>query len=120
MKLLRYFLFIIIFLTISLHTKESKLYVAKNNQSFFIANKGQWPVEVKYLARTGGMNAWITDFGVVYDYYKITQNNDDSKLSKAQIFAEDKFERENITVKGHVIKTIFSNKSSGQSFTAQG
>ena len=43
----------------------------KTKSNFFIQNKGQWPKEVKYLARIGGMNAWINKYGVVYDYYKI-------------------------------------------------
>jgi len=30
------------------------------NNNFFIQNKGQWNPEVKFLARIGGMNAWIT------------------------------------------------------------
>ena len=43
------------------------------NKNFFIENKGQWPKEVRYLARVGGMNCWITNSGVVYDYFKISR-----------------------------------------------
>ena len=32
-----------------------------SSTNYFIENKGQWPEEVKYLARIGGMDAWITD-----------------------------------------------------------
>ena len=52
------------------------------NQNFFIPNHGQWNPEVKYLARTGGMNAWITNSGVVYDYYRIRRNFDETKQSR--------------------------------------
>ncbi|MHB8581411.1 MAG: DUF7948 domain-containing protein [Ignavibacteriaceae bacterium] len=38
------------------------------NQTSFIPNQGQWNPEVKFLARIGGMNAWITNSSVVYDY----------------------------------------------------
>lgn len=36
----------------------------------FIRNKGQWPAEARYLARLGGMDAWVTDRGIVYDFYR--------------------------------------------------
>lgn len=52
------------------------------SQTFFIQNKGQWNPEVKYLARIGGMNAWITNSGVVYDYYRIKKNFTMAKTSK--------------------------------------
>ena len=38
------------------------------SRTFFIQNKVQWNPEVKYLARIGVMNAWITNSGVVYYY----------------------------------------------------
>lgn len=38
----------------------------------FIANVGQWPSEVLYLARQNGTNVWITRTGVVEDRYAIT------------------------------------------------
>lgn len=54
----------------------------QSDKSFFIQNNGQWDPEVKYLARIGGMNAWITNSGVVYDYYKINKNYDETKTLK--------------------------------------
>ncbi len=44
------------------------------SKNVFIENIGQWPSEVKYLARAGGMNAWITNNGVVYDYFQVKRN----------------------------------------------
>ena len=52
------------------------------NQTFFIPNQGQWNPEVKYLARIGGMNAWITNSGIVYDYYRIKKNFDETQTLK--------------------------------------
>ena len=52
------------------------------NRNFFIENKGQWPSEVKYLAKVGGMNAWITNSGVVYDYYQVNRNYTLQQLEK--------------------------------------
>ncbi len=36
----------------------------------FIQNKGQWQSNVRYLAKTGGMNAWVTSSGIRYDFYR--------------------------------------------------
>jgi hypothetical protein len=38
-------------------------------QPYFIENKGQWGSEVKFLFRSGGMDMWITDHGVIYDIH---------------------------------------------------
>ncbi|MFC2101717.1 SBBP repeat-containing protein [Bacteroidota bacterium] len=45
----------------------------KADNTFFIENQGQWPEEVLYLTRIGGLDAWITKEGVVYDFYKIKE-----------------------------------------------
>lgn len=34
----------------------------------FAENRGQWPEEVRFLARLGGAAMWVTDDGVVYDF----------------------------------------------------
>jgi hypothetical protein len=74
------------------------------NKNFFIENKGQWSSEVKYLARAGGMNAWITNSGVVYDYYQIVRNYNASETMKMPRDRKEEFERKNTSVKGHVVK----------------
>src|SRR5664279_2701209 len=74
------------------------------NKNFFIENKGQWPAEVKYLARVGGMNAWITNSGVVYDYFQISRNLNPSEPMKMDRVKKDEFERKNTSVRGHVVK----------------
>lgn len=120
MKASKTLLVITIVLGVSLPSKENKLFVKKNNQSFFIANKGQWSKDVKYLARLNNMNAWITDSGVVYDYYKLTGDSNDNKLSETPLFEKDKFEPENVSAKGQIVKTLFNNKSLNQSFIGKG
>ncbi|MGE5458438.1 MAG: SBBP repeat-containing protein, partial [Methanococcaceae archaeon] len=77
---------------------------SRTNKNFFIENRGQWPSEVKYLARVGGMNAWITSTGVVYDYFQIIKNDNKNETSKIIPGKKEEFERENTTVKGHVVK----------------
>jgi hypothetical protein len=40
--------------------------------SVFIENRGQWDSRVRFLLRTGGLDTWVTDQGVVYDLYRTT------------------------------------------------
>jgi len=40
----------------------------------FIENKGQWPNEVTYLFQSNGVNAWITNHGVVYDFHRVVSS----------------------------------------------
>src|SRR5674476_290366 len=93
-------------LTISLfgNNDNAQNQLNKANKNFFIENKGQWPGEVKYLARVGGMNAWITNSGVVYDYFQITRNYNESETMKMPRDKKDDFERKNTSVKGHIVK----------------
>ncbi|MFK8104917.1 MAG: SBBP repeat-containing protein, partial [Saprospiraceae bacterium] len=50
--------------------------------SFFIENKGQWPEMVLYKTSMGGMEAWITKEGIVYDFYQFKEKNDLSAQSE--------------------------------------
>jgi hypothetical protein len=46
----------------------------KADKQFFIENKGQWHPDVLYLTRMGGLDVWITRYGVNYTFYKIEKN----------------------------------------------
>ncbi|MDR3627411.1 MAG: SBBP repeat-containing protein, partial [Ignavibacteriaceae bacterium] len=83
--------------------------INKADKSFFIENKGQWNPEVKYLARIGGMNAWITNSGVVYDYYKINRSVDNAKTLKMNFTEKRDYENKNTTIQGHVVKLQLVN-----------
>ncbi len=41
----------------------------------FIENRGQWNPAARYLARLGGMDAWVTDDGIVYDFHHTPSRN---------------------------------------------
>lgn len=43
----------------------------KSKRLYFIENKGQWHEDVLFLCRMGGLDAWITKYGVNYSFYKI-------------------------------------------------
>jgi hypothetical protein len=46
----------------------------KTDKQFFIENKGQWHSDVLYLTRMGGLDVWITKYGVNYTFYQIEKN----------------------------------------------
>ena len=95
---------LLLILSISLFSRgneQSTKLLYSVNKNFFIENKGQWPKEVRYLAKAGGMNCWITNTGVVYDYFKITRNDDNKESMKMTPEAP--------TVQGHVVKMNLLN-----------
>ncbi|MFY9233481.1 MAG: hypothetical protein WAO58_03380 [Fimbriimonadaceae bacterium] len=55
---------------------ESKL---KASASQFLENRGQWESKVRFLARTPAANVWITNKGVVYDFFKIRGEGDSAR-----------------------------------------
>jgi hypothetical protein len=59
--------FFIIFFTVYL-----KFY---SFNSCFVPNKGQWPEDVLFGYSVNGMKAFITKTGIIYDFYKYTDNN---------------------------------------------
>ncbi len=69
----------------------------------FVENHGQWSDEVRFVAMMGGMNVWITDNGITYDFYQISglRNNDDSDIKQA--------DQAPVRRKGHVVKMSFGN-----------
>ncbi|HRS02215.1 MAG TPA: SBBP repeat-containing protein [Bacteroidota bacterium] len=68
------FSFLLIFLTIgSINLFAQK--VEQPKSQFFIENKGQWDNQVQYLARLNGLNLWVTNSGVVYDYFQVKVDN---------------------------------------------
>ncbi|MDP4114805.1 MAG: SBBP repeat-containing protein [Bacteroidota bacterium] len=99
------FLFISL-LTITLYAGNENTQQKLNgvNKNFFIQNTGQWPSEVKYLAKVGGMNAWITNSGVVYDYYKINRNYSQQQSPKLTPDKQSELEQSNTSIKGHIVK----------------
>ena len=90
----------------------------KNKQNnFFIENKGQWDKQVKFLAKLSGLNAWITDNGIVFDFYTI---------DKKETIKKDSFMRplpdNNFSIRGHVIKMKFpenAGKEYSRKYTGQ-
>jgi hypothetical protein len=52
----------------------SKARVMSSNLTFaerFVENKGQWDSRAKFLLKTNGLNSWVTEDGIVYDFYTL-------------------------------------------------
>src|SRR5215203_7561181 len=77
-----------------------------NDKQYFVENKGQWPGEVLFMTRMAGVDDWITDHGVVYDFNKMREKagtTTKKKISAAQ--SKDKREQiENSERYGQVVR----------------
>ncbi len=79
----------------------------KVNRQFFIENKGQWDDEVLFLTRMGGLDVWITKYGVAYNFYKIEHKHpEENKISKSKF---DEASHEDCMIYGHNV--IFKLKN---------
>jgi len=54
----------------SFSTSEALRQFSLSQSGTFIENKGQWDSRVKFLARSDGVDSWVTKDGVVYDFHK--------------------------------------------------
>jgi gliding motility-associated-like protein len=91
-----------------INPQTQQFFKKSNKTQFFIENKGQWPKQVKFMARLAGMNCWITDSGVVYDYYRIDRNYSPDSLMLMPPNEKDEFERINTSCKGHILRMDYT------------
>ncbi|GIV29931.1 MAG: hypothetical protein KatS3mg028_0997 [Bacteroidia bacterium] len=54
--------------------EQAQTMLNRSDRCFFIENKGQWHSDVFYLCRMGGLDAWITRYGVNYTFYKFEKD----------------------------------------------
>ena len=82
-----------------------RLHLPADNLTF-IENRGQWPDEVAFLAQLGGVNVWITDTGLVYDFYELTLAADEPRPEASRL------DREAMWRRGHVVRVQFEGAQS--------
>ncbi len=75
-----------------------------NNQVSFIANQGQWPAQVRFLAKTNRVNVWVTNRGLIYDYYRIIPSGNGNNLTNNR-----ESNHLNGSIKGHVVAMTFGH-----------
>jgi len=85
------------------NTAKSPDIVNSFDRKFFIENRGQWHSDVLYLCRMGGLDAWITKYGVNYTFFKLEKAQSFSPLRKYDEHGHlpDKFEHQDYTLIGH-------------------
>ncbi len=81
--------------------------LSKADRKFFIENLGQWHSDVLYLCLMGGLDAWITKYGVNYTFYKVERTENHSlsgfgKLTNHSVAHQNKRQdMENSILLGH-------------------
>lgn len=49
---------------------QVQLATASSTGAVFIENRGQWDAQAQFLARSPGVDVWVTERGAVYDFYQ--------------------------------------------------
>jgi hypothetical protein len=85
-----------------------------NQRLRFEENKGQWNNESRFLARSPGLDAWVTQDGVVYDFYKMVGDRPNPFERPRTPQSLPKQERV-----GHVVRLRFEGASPGSTATGK-
>jgi hypothetical protein len=78
--------------------EEKQKFQAATGGPVFIENKGQWHPDVLYLCRLGGLDAWITKWGVSYTFFKLEEK---PSAEAREPFLHEKFGRREVELIGH-------------------
>jgi hypothetical protein len=78
--------------------EEKQKFQAATGGPAFIENKGQWHPDVLYLCRLGGLDAWITKWGVNYTFFKLEEK---PSAQAREPFLREKFGRREVELIGH-------------------
>jgi hypothetical protein len=78
--------------------EEKQKFQAATGGPAFIENKGQWHPDVLYLCRLGGLDAWITKWGVNYTFFKLEEK---PSAEAREPFLREKFGRREVELIGH-------------------
>jgi hypothetical protein len=78
--------------------EEKQKFQAATGGPAFIENKGQWHPDVLYLCRLGGLDAWITKWGVNYTFFKLEEK---PSAEAREPFLREKFGRTQVELIGH-------------------
>jgi len=82
----------------ALLSEEKQKFQAATGGPAFIENKGQWHPDVLYLCRLGGLDAWITKWGVNYTFFKLEEK---PSAEAREPFLGEKFGRREVELIGH-------------------
>ncbi|MCS7075845.1 MAG: hypothetical protein NZ455_04010 [Bacteroidia bacterium] len=86
MKKLTFFLgFLLCMLQVWAKDDKAQSALAKADRLFFIENKGQWHSDVLYLCRMGGLDFWITKYGVNYNRTEQSRRTEPRRYAQTEI-----------------------------------
>jgi hypothetical protein len=78
--------------------EEEQKFQAATGGPAFIENKGQWHPDVLYRCRLGGLDAWITKWGVNYTFFKLEEK---PSAQAREPSLREKFGRREVELIGH-------------------
>lgn len=87
-------------------TRKAKAATLVAGREAFVENKGQWDNRARFLMRGSGVNTWVTETGVVYDFYQ--QTGGSSQPLKRTVLKDTRSKR-----KGQVVRLAFENSQPG-------
>jgi hypothetical protein len=90
----------------TLSAEQQKQLEKVSSNLVFIENKGQWHNDVLYLCRMGGLDAWITKYGVNYTFYKLEEV---ASIERKEHAIPDKFEHKDYNIIGHRVLMKLQN-----------
>lgn len=90
--------------------------ISRLDRQYFIENKGQWPDEVFYLTRMGGLDVWTTRKGGLYDFYKLEEVKSNKQEKRDLPF--DKFSHREYIRIGH--RVLFELEGSNIDLNVEG
>jgi photosystem II stability/assembly factor-like uncharacterized protein len=80
---------------------------SSNLQNAFIENKGQWSKDAIFKTSINGMDAWVTNNGIVYDFYQIEKVKNQNKNNDYGLTAQNEIESYSTIKHGNIVKMSF-------------
>lgn len=81
----------------------------RNESDVFIENKGQWDTRALYLAKCKEYNAWITERGIVFEYYQNEEKNYSKRNGKSRSVLQGSSQFTMPRSRRHVVEMIWEN-----------
>ncbi|HEY0866693.1 MAG TPA: SBBP repeat-containing protein, partial [Fimbriimonas sp.] len=81
----------------------------------FVENRGQWDAEAKFLARTKGLNVWVTSSGLTYDFHRVVPSS-----PKLLPHEQPSTRLEPSELVGHVVRVSFDGSNASARTLGQG
>jgi len=79
--------------------------LAQDGSDAFVENRGQWDTRAMFLAQSRGIDSWVTQEGVVYDFHQFVPDGGDAKPNQAGRSLPSG------TTLGHVVRMSFVSAS---------